>query len=106
MGSDIFKGIERSEIESFGKRLDKESALGNRFAAIQIKGDSLLEQDMAFCRTPFEATRHIFLAPTANGFYMLCSMSSLEKDVKQILEGKVIEIEQEAGMKKEFDIER
>ncbi|HMR83255.1 MAG TPA: hypothetical protein PKE30_08990 [Niabella sp.] len=108
MDNDIFKGIEKSEIEAFGNRLGKERELGNRFAAIQIKGDNLLEKDIGFYKTPFEATKHIFMAPTANGFYMLCSMSSLEKDVKHILEGKVIEIEQKAAMKqsKGFDMER
>ncbi|MGC4233230.1 MAG: hypothetical protein QM594_09660 [Niabella sp.] len=108
MSSDIFKGMEKSEIVALGARLTKEKEQGNRFAAIQIKGNSLSEKDIGFYKTPFEATKHIFMAPTANGFYMLSSISSLEQDMKLTLENKPIEMEQKAAMKRSrgLDMER
>ncbi|HOZ98264.1 MAG TPA: hypothetical protein PKY86_01395 [Niabella sp.] len=43
MPRDIFRGIEKSEVEEFGKRLAIEKERDQRFAAIQIKGDRLTD---------------------------------------------------------------
>jgi len=106
MGKDIFKGIERSEMEDFDKRLSQERAADNRFAAIQIKGDRLAEKDITFHKTAFEACKYILMAPTEKGLYVFRSMSLLEDDVKRILEGKVIELQAEVKRSKGWDLER
>ncbi len=98
MSRDIFKGIEKSEIEEFGKRLAIEKERDQRFAAIQIKGDRLADKDITFHETAFEACKYVLMAPTDKGLYIFRSMSLLEDDVKRILEGKVMQ--QEIGIKK------
>lgn len=106
MSKDIFQGFERSEIEELGKRLVKERAQENRFAAIQIKGDRLAEKDITFHKTAFEACKYILMAPTDKGLFVFRSMSLLDDDVKRLLEGKVVEKEIEVKKSKGLDLER
>lgn len=106
MGKDIFQGIEKAEVEDFSKRLAIERERDHRFAAIQIKGETLAEKDISFHKTAFEACKHILMAPTDNGFYVFRSMSLLEDDVKRILEGKIIEQQLEVKKSKNLDLER
>ncbi|HMR81795.1 MAG TPA: hypothetical protein PKE30_01635 [Niabella sp.] len=106
MGENIFKGIDKSEIQQFSERLAFERTRDHRFAAIQIKGNTIAEKDIVFYKTAFEACKHILMAPTDNGLYAFRSMSLLQDDVKRILEGKTIEKEIEIKKSKGLDLEK
>lgn len=108
MGKDILQGLDRSEVEAFEKRLAIEKAQDRRFAAIQIKGDRLIDKEITFHKTAFEACKHILMAPTDNGLYIFRSMSLLEDEVKRILEAKQVEKDQSLTAKrtKGLDLER
>lgn len=106
MSIDIFKGIEKNEVEQFGKRLAEERQREHRFAAIQIRGETLAEKDITFHKTAFEACKYMLMAPTDKGYYTFRSLSLLEDDVKKILEGKTIEKHTELKQQKGMDLER
>lgn len=106
MSKDIFNGVEKSEVAEFAKRLAMEKKQDCRYAAIQIKGDSLAEKDITFHKTAFEACKYILMAPTDRGLYIFRSVSLLEDDVKRILEGKSMTKEAEITKSKGLDLER
>ncbi|MCH5597926.1 hypothetical protein [Niabella ginsengisoli] len=106
MGAEIFNGIDKAEIETFKDRLAFERARDHRFAAIQIKGDTLADKDITFHKTAFEACKYILMAPTDKGLYIFRSISLLEDDVKKILEGKIAVNEIETKRSKGLDLER
>ncbi|MGN7785752.1 hypothetical protein ACTJIJ_14595 [Niabella sp. 22666] len=106
MSIDIFKGIEKAEVEQFSKRLAQERQREHRFAAIQIKGETLAEKDITFHKTAFEACKYMLMAPTDKGYYTFRSLSLLEDDVKRILEEKTIEKYIELKQQKGLDLER
>lgn len=95
MSIDIFKGIEKAEVEQFSKRLALERQREHRFAAIQIKGETLAEKDITFHKTAFEACKYILMAPTDKGYYTFRSLSLLEDDAKRILKENIVEKEQD-----------
>lgn len=106
MSKELFHGISQQEVEAFKERLAFESSRNHRFAAIQIKGNTLAEKDITFHKTAFEACKYILLAPTDKGLYTFRSMSLLEDDVKRTLEGKGHANELDVKRSKGLDLER